>query len=65
MFEALGLGHLLDSLEPMPVYRIAVGDAFANDTKGPHVEALRRAYLALCDAKLYRTTPEFDKLLAF
>ena len=67
MFEALVQGHLLElnALNPLKVYTIAFGEAFTENKTGPPVEALRRAAKALSSVKIYRLTPEFDKLVAF
>jgi hypothetical protein len=53
----------LKDAEPYVVYRIAVGEAFINNTKGPHVEALRRAWLAIHRDNVPRGTAEFDSLV--
>lgn len=66
LFEMFGYGHLTAYIESGPsLFRMCVEKAFIEDMKGPHVEALRRAYAALAKCNPYRCTEEFEKLLEF
>ena len=63
MFKALGLEYLLANLEPSPLYRIAIEEAFMKDLKGKAVESLRRTGKAFADSTVFRRTKEFDALI--
>ena len=52
-------------VDPITVYRILATICFEEDRKGPAVEALRRVMVCIRECKIYRMTPEFDKLCAF
>jgi hypothetical protein len=49
-------------INPPNLYRIMAEEAFVDNRRGPAIEALRRVCKALRDSKIYRCTPEFDKL---
>jgi hypothetical protein len=38
---------------------------FTENQQGEHVDALRRAVIAMNNCRPYRLTPEFDKLIEF
>ena len=66
MFTELDVPVLLSAMDsPFNLYRMSVERVFRRNTKGPAVEALRRAYDAICDCRVFRHTPEFEKLLEF
>lgn len=66
LISMFGYGDLVSRIEcPPGLYRMCVEKAFVEKMEGPHVEALRRAYLALMRCSPYRQTEEFEKLVSF
>ena len=67
LFKMFGYeGNLLELIDaPMSLYRMCVEVAFIQDMRGPHVEALRRAYKAMYDCTVFRRTRKFEKLIEF
>lgn len=49
-------------INPPNLYNILAQEAFVDNKHGPEFEALRKVCKALRDSKIYRCTPEFDKL---
>lgn len=58
--EPLLTGEHLGS--PYAIYKIAVDNAFLLNRQDVFDEVLRKVYQALQDCKVYRDTPEFEKL---
>lgn len=52
-------------IAPFNLYTILAKEAFVHNRVGPEIEALRRVCIALEQCKIYRMTPEFDKLCKF
>jgi len=50
---------------PSKLYEILAWNVFINDSKGPHIESLRKVCRAINNHKPYRRTPEFDALCEF
>jgi hypothetical protein len=65
LFDALGVGHLMEFMEAHWLYKEAVHKVFIEDAIGSAVEALRRGFSALQGCRVYRMTPEFDALISF
>lgn len=65
LFKAFGLFDILHYQEPLIVYRTAIDIVFRYNWEGPHVEALRKGYIAFCENKPLRNTDEFELLIAF
>lgn len=70
LIRALGYEWVLEPVSrgsiPEPkVYDLMALEVFAENKKGPTVDALRRVLLALRNCKLYRHTDEFDQLCSF
>lgn len=73
MFEALGLGDLVENYESPSsflsfdsvtiFYRIAVDKVFMENINGPAVESLRRCYVALKNQTIHRKTAEWDEMI--
>jgi len=63
MFDALGMSHLAEFMEPYWLYQEAMKTVFMDDAIGTAVEALRRGFKAMQNCKPYRMTPEFDALV--
>jgi hypothetical protein len=66
LINSIGYAHLIPHIADGPgLYRLCVEKAFVEDMKGPHIEALRRAYKAILNCSPYRHTEAFEKLLEF
>lgn len=66
LFRHFGLDdRVWTTLSPPQVYQILVVSAFENSLAGTHVEALRRASIALRDGSLRRGTTGWDHLIDF
>lgn len=63
LIKHFGYMDIAPHLDPVNLYRLMVNRAFLKDMQGPMVEALRRAANALEACKIYRMTPEWEKLL--
>jgi hypothetical protein len=65
IFTKLGLADLLQQ-EPAMVYQAAISLVFSRYLTGPHVEALRRGYIAaFVESTVQRRTFEFEDLIEF
>lgn len=54
---------VLQSVEPLTAYRLAVDYAFREDMRGPFVDSLRRTYTAFCNGEGVRNSPEWDAMI--
>lgn len=50
-------------ISPLNLYKILAIDAFLAKREDAYIEALRKGLQALESCKIYRMTPEFDKLI--
>jgi hypothetical protein len=67
VFTKLGYSNLLDYVQPVVLYRMAIEICFLDNLSGPVVDALRRGGNALLRNRpnIYRMTEEFNKLVEF
>ena len=64
MFRGLGFNdNLIFNVTEVGMYRIAMEHVFCENIQNEYAEGLRRAYKAFRDCKVYRMTPEFNKLI--
>lgn len=63
LFNHFGLNDLLQHVEPINLYRIAIDIVFRKNMTGIHVDALRNGYNAIIDCNPLRMTPEFELLI--
>jgi hypothetical protein len=63
MLECFVDSNLLDNVDPVTVYRIAVHEAFIANINGPAVDDLRRTFTALELGTCTRLSPEWDEMI--
>lgn len=56
---------LTTNMSPPILYDVLAADALVENKQGPHIEALKRAIMAIRNCSPCRMTPEFDKLCEF
>lgn len=67
LIDAFGLRDFAinSNIMPFNLYREMAIKAVIEEWTGPEVKAVGRALKALSECRVYRLTPEFDKLLKF
>lgn len=63
MFTELGWEYVINNVEPIVLYRMAVHEAFVGGLCGIYADALRASAKAIDKCTPYRLTPEFDRLI--
>ena len=64
LFNLFGYQTLMDyGTNPITIYEMCVRKAFMYNMVGPHIEALRRGYVAIQECSAYRDTEKFEKLI--
>jgi hypothetical protein len=63
LFSYFGFTDLLEAVEPLTLYRMAVSRAFADNDQTAYADSLRRCVLATDEGWPYRLTAEFNALI--
>lgn len=63
LFAHYGLDDLLDHLDAVTLYRMAVNKAFMMNDQGAYADSLRRCVQALDSCTAYRFSPQWEEMI--
>lgn len=63
LFTCVGLGDIMDHINPITLYRMAAEHEFIRNTDDEISDSVRRCLIAINGLAIFRMTPEWDALI--